>query len=168
VPKRGQCRSSTIAQRCQVSVPTISTVLFCCIFFYSDIFYFFHLFCSDYEKQLLSRDDVLASVSKERNAALRELQNLKTFLRDRCSDVTSSKESQSNKSQLNSSTEDLMQKSIDMNQPMLLRVSKKSLRQIPRPIAVTPPRRRVELQEHDPTLLGDSLKGVSGTGFVML
>merc|ERR1712166_30240 len=39
--------------------------------------------CSDYEQQLVSRDDKLICLSTEKNAALNELRNLKSFLRDR-------------------------------------------------------------------------------------
>jgi hypothetical protein len=107
---------------------------------------------SNYEGELILRNKKLQSICTERNQAITELQNLKQFLRER--NVENNKVDT-----CRMSTEDLMKRSIEKKQPMLLRVSRKSLRPIPRPQRRTPDRSK----------MGDSLKtAIEDTGFVML
>ena len=130
-----------------------------------------------YETQLLSRDNRVKFLKEENHRAVQELRNLKNFLRNR---VVGSGEGGEQQGRV--SAEDVVKTSLDLQQPMLLRVSRSSLRPIPRPLPrggkqtmqETNRRSIPEVGEEAKDLNGslameDSLKGaIEDTGFVML
>jgi len=135
-----------------------------------------------YETQLQSRDNRVQFLKEENHKAVQELHNLKNFLRQRNRMAGDGDEGEGGEQQQGRvSAEDVVKKSLEMQQPMLLRVSRSSLRAIPRPRrspggAEGRHRRSVrpEVGEEAKELNGslameDSLKGaIEDTGFVML
>jgi len=133
-----------------------------------------------YETQLQSRDNRVQFLKEENHKAVQELHNLKNFLRQR-NRMAGGGDEGGEQQQGRVSAEDVVKKSLEMQQPMLLRVSRSSLRAIPRPRrspggAEGRHRRSVrpEVGEEAKELNGslameDSLKGaIEDTGFVML
>jgi hypothetical protein len=142
-----------------------------------------------YETQLQSRDNRVQFLKEENHKAVQELHNLKNFLRQR-NRMAGGDEGGGEQQQGRVSAEDVVKKSLELQQPMLLRVSRSSLRAIPRPGRRRSPggaeggaedgegrhRRSVrpEVGEEAKELNGslameDSLKGaIEDTGFVML
>jgi hypothetical protein len=121
-----------------------------------------------YETQLQSRDNRVQFLKEENHKAVQELHNLKNFLRQRNRMAGGDEGGGGEQQQGRVSAEDVVKKSLELQQPMLLRVSRSSLRAIPRP------RRRIGLEGGGGGVNGslameDSLKGaIEDTGFVML
>jgi hypothetical protein len=123
-----------------------------------------------YETQLQSRDNRVQFLKEENHKAVQELHNLKNFLRQRNRMAGGDEGGGGEQQQGRVSAEDVVKKSLEMQQPMLLRVSRSSLRAIPRPDRKIPKEVGGEAKELNGSLaMEDSLKGaIEDTGFVML
>ena len=86
-----------------------------------------------YETQLQSRDNRVQFLKEENHKAVQELHNLKNFLRQRNRMAGGDEGGGGEQQQGRVSAEDVVKKSLELQQPMLLRVSRSSLRAIPRP-----------------------------------
>ena len=123
-----------------------------------------------YETQLQSRDNRVQFLKEENHKAVQELHNLKNFLRQRNRMAGGDEGEGGEQQQGRVSAEDVVKKSLEMQQPMLLRVSRSSLRAIPRPDRRIRKEVGGEAKELNGSLaMEDSLKGaIEDTGFVML
>ena len=123
-----------------------------------------------YETQLQSRDNRVQFLKEENHKAVQELHNLKNFLRQRNRMAGGDEGGGGEQQQGRVSAEDVVKKSLEMQQPMLLRVSRSSLRAIPRPDRRIRKEVGGEAKELNGSLaMEDSLKGaIEDTGFVML
>ena len=108
-----------------------------------------------------------------------ELENLKNFLRDRSgggsvddevgSGSSSSRRTEGSVDRTRMSAEDMMKRSVERQQPTILRMSRKGLRAIPRPKGMhsTPERKRLE-KRRERNENEENESSVAGTAFVML
>ena len=105
-----------------------------------------------------------------------ELKNLKNFLRDRSGGSfddevgsSSSRRMEGGVDRTRMSAEDMMKRSVERQQPTILRMSRKGLRAIPRPKGMhsTPERKRLE-KRRERNENEENESSVAGTAFVML
>ena len=106
-----------------------------------------------------------------------ELKNLKNFLRDRSGgsvddevgSSSSSRRMEGGVDRTRMSAEDMMKRSVERQQPTILRMSRKGLRAIPRPKGMhsTPERKRLE-KRRERNENEENESSVAGTAFVML
>ena len=107
-----------------------------------------------YETQLQSRDNRVQFLKEENHKAVQELHNLKNFLRQRNRMAGDGDEGEGGEQQQGRvSAEDVVKKSLELQQPMLLRVSRSSLRAIPRPRRRSPGSRTRRSPQDQPILL---------------